>query len=474
MNAAAQDNLNQSCRWAIVGGGMLGMTLAYRLAKAGQKVTLIEAGPELGGLASEWQLGEVTWDKHYHVTLLSDLRLRKLLAELELESKMEWVETKTGFYTKGKLYSMSSSWEFLRFPPLNLLEKARLALTILWASKIRNWKPLEKQLVADWLQKWSGAGTFHKIWLPLLQAKLGETYKRVSAAFIWATIARMYQARQSGLKKEMFGYVPGGYARVLKTFAERLQNMDVEVKTNCPVSKVSQLPGGTFLLESERHEDQQFDRVVLTVPSPVIAKVCPQLGEQEKSSHRGIEYLGILCASVLMKQNLAHYYVTNITDTWVPFTAVIEMTALVDPAEMGNRHLVYLPRYVSGDDPAWKLSDEELQDEFLAALEQMYPEFDRQGVEAFRVSRVKNVMALPTLDYSEQLPSMDTSLPGLFAVNSAQIVKGTLNVNEVIGIADAAFETHLLPACNPAMSTTTLPNHNCDHVPADRELVARS
>ena len=37
----------------------------------------------------------------------------------------------------------------------------------------------------------------------------------VAASFIWATIQRLYAARRSGLKKEMFGYVPGGYAHVL-------------------------------------------------------------------------------------------------------------------------------------------------------------------------------------------------------------------------------------------------------------------
>ena len=40
------------------------------------------------------------------------------------------VETKTGFYTDGKLYSMSNSLEFLRFPPLGLLSKLRLGATI--------------------------------------------------------------------------------------------------------------------------------------------------------------------------------------------------------------------------------------------------------------------------------------------------------------------------------------------------------
>lgn len=39
-------------QWGIVGGGLLGLTLAHRLAQAGEKVTVFEAAPELGGLAS--------------------------------------------------------------------------------------------------------------------------------------------------------------------------------------------------------------------------------------------------------------------------------------------------------------------------------------------------------------------------------------------------------------------------------------
>src|SRR3954469_18700046 len=102
------------------------MTIALRLAQQGKNVTLIESAPHLGGLASAWQLGDVTWDRHYHVTLLSDTHLRALLSELDLEREMRWVETRTGFYTDGQLYSMSNTLEFLRFPPLGLADKMRL------------------------------------------------------------------------------------------------------------------------------------------------------------------------------------------------------------------------------------------------------------------------------------------------------------------------------------------------------------
>ena len=208
---------------AIIGSGFLGLTLALRLAESGAKVTVFESASEIGGLASAWQIGDdMVWDKHYHVTLLSDSFTRKIVEEIGLEDEFEWVETKTGFYTDGKLVSMSNTLEFLKFPPLDLISKFRLGATIFYASRVKDWKALEKISVEDWLTKLSGKRTFEKMWKPLLKAKFGEAYKETSAAFIWATIQRMYAARNSGLKREMFGYVRGGYARVLERFGEHL------------------------------------------------------------------------------------------------------------------------------------------------------------------------------------------------------------------------------------------------------------
>jgi protoporphyrinogen oxidase len=428
---------------------MLGLALARKLAAAGQEVEVLESAPEIGGLASAWQVGEVTWDRYYHVTLLSDSRLRSLLRDLGLEEEIDWVETRTGFYTDAQLYSMSNSLEFLRFPPLGLIDKLRLGATIFAASRIKDWKPLEHVLVGDWLRRWSGERTFRKIWQPLLQAKLGECYRSASAAFIWATIQRMYAARHSGLKKEMFGYVRGGYARVLDRLGQSLQASGVELRTGIRVSHVTQQADGQVLVETNRG-GRWYDRVVLTTPSPVVVQTCPQLSEDERIRHERIQYLGIICASVLLDRPLANYYVTNITDAGLPFTAVIEMTSLVNPNQLQGNHLAYLPRYAAADDQAWAWSDHEIEQQFLAALERMYPAFEREHVKAFRVSRAKHVMALPTLGYSAQLPPMTTASANVFAVNSAHIVKGTLNVNEVLTLADDAFEQVLKPAVDAA------------------------
>jgi protoporphyrinogen oxidase len=416
---------------------MLGLTMALRLAQAGGRVTVYEAAEELGGLASAWQVGDVVWDRHYHVTLLSDTALRQVLTELGLEHEMQWVETRTGFFTDGKLVSMSNTLEFLRFPPLGLLGKLRLGATIFYASRVKNWRKLEKIAVADWLTKLSGRKTFEKMWLPLLRAKLGESYRQVSAAFIWATIARMYAARRTGLKKEMFGYVPGGYARITERFGEVLAQLGVTIKLNSPVRQIMQ-PNGTPRVEAADGTSEEFDQVIVTAPGSVAARMVPDLQAEEKALLNGVEYQGIICASLLLKNPLADYYVTNITDE-VPFTAVIEMSALVDRDKHFNgQALIYLPKYVAPDDAAFALTDEELKESFVMALEGMYPRFDRSQVNAFKVSRVRQVFPLPVLDYSSRLPPMQTSLPGVQIVNSAHIVNGTLNVNETVQLAERA------------------------------------
>ncbi len=436
--ANAQAN---GCRWAVVGGGILGIELARHLAAAGHAVTLIEAAPHLGGLADMWQLGDVTWDRHYHVTLLSDSRLRKLLDELDLTAELRWKETRTGFFTDGRMYSMSNSLEFLKFPPLGLVSKFRLALTIMRASRIRDWKRLEKIPVADWLRRWSGRRTTEKIWLPLLRAKLGENYKHASASFIWAVIARMYAARRTGLKKELFGYVRGGYARILERAYESLLNAGVTIREATRVAQIASNDCGLDI-EYEDGSFESFDHVAVTVAAPLAAKICPELNEDERAKLNALRYQGIICASLLLKKPLADFYVTNITDD-APFTAVIEMTALVDPAEFGGRHLVYLPKYVAPDDPLFEQPDQRIRDEFLAGLAKIHPHFSPDDVLAFRVSRVRNVLAISTLNYSESLPPMTTSVPGLHIVNSAHIANGTLNVNETLQLADRAAR-HLL------------------------------
>jgi protoporphyrinogen oxidase len=425
--------------WGIIGGGMLGMTLALRLAQQGHAVTLYESAVKAGGLTSSWEMDGTVWDRYYHVILMSDLNTRKVLQEIGLEDELRWVETKTGFYSGGKLYSMSNIIEFFKFPPINLIDKFRLGLTIFVASKITNWKRLENIPVADWLTKWSGKRVFEKIWLPLLKAKLGDNYKNTSAAFIWTTIQRMYAARKSGLKKEMFGYVTGGYEKINQRFADHLVKLGVNIQYNTVVSAVQKVADDKLEVVTG-NTTQIFDHVISTLSSQASVAIANELTVAEKQQHNDLKYLGVICPSVMLRKAISPYYVTNITDTWPPFTGVIEMTALIDKNEVDGKHLIYLPKYVNPDDALFDKDDAALRKIFMDALFKMYPEIKEEDVLFWGVSKARVVFALPTINYSNKVPGINTSLKNYYIVNSAQIINGTLNVNETIQVAETKLK----------------------------------
>lgn len=439
----------------VVGGGVLGMYVAARLREQGFAVTLLEGAPVVGGLATPARIDRYTWDRFYHVILLSDRHLLGLLDELGLSDRLRWGVTRTGFYTDGKLYSLSNTLEFLMFPPLSFIDKLRLGWTIFYAARVKNWTRLEDVPAAQWLLRWSGKRVFERIWQPLLRSKLGENYRIASAAFIWAIIARMYAARRSGLKREMFGYLDGGYEKILRRFAERLDELGVETVCGARVQQVRD--AGTHVEVSFGGGVRRFDRAILTVPTGAIADICPQLTDAERARLRGVVYQGIVCPSLLLKKPLSEYYVTNITESWVPFTGVIEMTALVDRERFGGHSLVYLPRYLTQDDPFWKKPDEEVRAEFTAALHKMYPHLQPSDIVAFEVSRARQVLALSTLGYSRRwMPPVATSLPSVFVITSAQIAAGTLNVNETLAVAAAGLSK--LSSLTGAGATVPLQN----------------
>jgi protoporphyrinogen oxidase len=265
-----------------------------------------------------------------------------------------------------------------------------------------------------------------------------------SAAFIWAIIARMYGARRTGMKRETFGYVEGGYAAILRRFDEHLADLGVESVYGVRVVEVRSVDGQ--VRASTTTGVREFDNIILTIPCSRIADVCPQLTHAERSRLRAVRYQGIVCATLLLEKPLADYYITNIADSEVPFTAVIETTALVDRSRFGGHALVYLPKYLTQQDPFWEKTDAEIEAAFLSALEGMYPRFRREQVKVFQVSRVREMLAVTTLDYSATLmPPSATTLDRVFIVNSAQIANGTLNVNETVGLAERkARELRLL------------------------------
>jgi protoporphyrinogen oxidase len=426
-------------RVGIIGGGLMGLALAQRLTAAGNQVTVLERDVQLGGLSTHQDYGSFFWDRFYHVILPTDGSLIAFLRDIGLGNSLRWQTTKTGFYVDETFHSLNDSMDFLRFPPLSLWHKARLATTILYGSRIDDWQRLEKVSVEDWLIRTSGRATYEKLWKPLLLAKLGQNYRRVSAVFIWSYIKRMFSARHSSAKKEQLGHVSGGYKAVFERLEKVINEAGGSIKRQIAVKRIERGAAGLDV-----HTDRgnfTFEKIVFTGPVNVLRQTAGS-ALVDVQGGQDVEYLGVICMVLVTRRALMPYYVLNIADDRIPFTGVIGMSNVVATTETAGRHITYVPRYILSTDPELQAPDDEIRGRFLDGLRRLFKEFDPADVESIHINRAAKVQPLQVVGYSQLVPRSTTRDPDFFIVNTAQFVNSTLNNNSVISAVDEFMHQH--------------------------------
>ena len=436
---------------AVVGGGLLGLTLSHRLAGMGHQVDLIEAAPELGGLAAPQQFGPFVWDRFYHCILPQDTQLTGLIEELGLGSELRWTRTGTGYYAGGKFYPMNGPPDYLRFPLLSWVEKARVALTVLHATRTAKPYDLYGISAQDWLTRWCGRRGYETFWRPLLRAKFGPYYDQVAAVFIWATLTRLQGARGNNGASEQLGYVRGGYAHILRTFRQKLEERGTVVRIGAPVQSIDLDEAGKARVGwgGTTAGVATFDQVFFTGPTRLARRVVgPSLAARVDEAARRYPtsgaYLGVACMTLVLRRRLTPYYVLNIADPNVELTGLIEMTNLVDRAEeTKGLNLIYLPRYLDSADPAFDTSDQALTDSLLdRGVRRLYPDLVDADIVDRQINRARFVQPLPLVRHGAVGAALPTLTPPFTVLNTSMLECATLNNNEVVALVGRFVKTH--------------------------------
>ena len=155
---------------------------------------------------------------------------------------------------------------------------------------------------------------------------------------------------------------------------------------------------------------------------------------------RGVRYLGVICASLLLRRPLSNFYVTNIVDSAIPLTGIIEMSNVTGREQFKGRALIYLPRYLRPDHAQFGESDDKTKADLISGLRSIHPSLRDEEILACRISRARHVFPVPQVAPLGQLPPIVTSTRGLHILNAAHIANGTLNVNETIKLAKQQAE----------------------------------
>jgi protoporphyrinogen oxidase len=416
----------------VLGGGALGLAVAYRLGQAGARVTVLEKDAEVGGLASSFEVGGAHLEKFYHHLFRSDTTITHLIQELGLGDKLVWLKPTTANLIKGKIYKMDPV-RLLTHPILPLADRLRFFLGMAYLKLDPNYQRFEGQTAEEWIKRWMGQRVYEIVWRPLLESKFGEHYQKIAMPWLWS---RVY------CRSLALGYLRGGFYQLYTRLYERVCALGGDVQTSQTVERIEAMADGRVRV-LVNGQSREFDRVICTLPTRLFMKLAVGLPEDYRRRYDWGDYQGAHCVVLSLKRPLTDVYWLSINDPGFPFLVLVEHANYVPVSDYGGERLVYLGNYLPMSDRRFSMSDQEILDWFLPYLAKINPAFDRSWVKRSWVFQAPFAQPIVTVDYHEHIPPHETPIPGLYLANMFQVYPQDRGQNYSIAMGFRVAE-HLL------------------------------
>ena len=387
----------------VVGAGFAGLALADRLNQQGVKVTVVEASPQPGGLAAGFRQPEWDWslEHHYHHIFVSDYDIQQVADKVGTE--VVFYQPETSIWYHDQIYAFDTPLALLQYPELDWISKLRTAAALAF---LRFWPAGDKLrpiLAADWLAATMGDKAYQQLWQPLLAAKFGQHYRQVSLSWFWARIK---------VRSRRLGYFVGGFQQLADDWVAYLRQKGVEFRFGTQVTGLSS-QGQVWQVELSNKQNISADKVVVAAPSSVLRRLV-DLPKSYWQAYDRQPRLGAVSLIIQLNQSLLPgTYWLNINQP-AKFLAVVEHTNMVEKQHYDDQHLVYVGNYLPADHSYFRLSAQQLLDEYWPDLRKINPKLRKSWVK--RVWKFAAPFAQPvvTSSYLESLPDSQTPLSGLY------------------------------------------------------------
>jgi protoporphyrinogen oxidase len=313
----------------IIGAGLTGLTAAHALSEH-HEIDILEKAATPGGCLSSYRTERYFIEQYYHHCFEGDARLFALLDQLGLKNRLEWHNGTTGYYSHDTIYPLTTPMEILRYPELNLFDKARLTWLTLRAKGIDT-DALDMVTAEDYIVGHLGRRVYSSFFEPLLRSKFGARRCEVSAAWL---ISRIKIRSNRGSSGERLGYLKGGFHLLIEGLESSIASRGGRLIGNNPVESIQKTPGGWEV------NGTRYDVVLSTIPPQELEKV-------GGPATIPVPYQGAACMTLALDRDVTKgIYWLNMKDE-APYGAVVSHTNFIPREEYGE-NLVYLGSYFTG------------------------------------------------------------------------------------------------------------------------------
>jgi protoporphyrinogen oxidase len=417
----------------VIGAGLTGLTAAWTLARAGERVAVYERWPDVGGMASAFDVGGgVLLERYYHHLFETDAAMIALHEEL-LPGTLEWFASSVGIFREGRIWPFVTPMDVLRYGPLPLLDRVRFGMSVMALRRRRDVARMDRTRALEWLQRWAGPRAVDAVWGPLLLGKFGPDAADVPLLWLASKISLRRRLGRRGLGGERLGYPRGSFHAISAALAQGIRRHGGEIHLDREVVSLRATASGYEVhcagpgayrrphLSSGAAPERRAEAKTVIVTTPTF--VARHLTEWPPALARGFDDWAYRAAVVLLLEldrPLTTTYWLNVADPRVPALGVIEHTNLVPRARYG-RSYVYVSNYVAADEPLMSMSTDELLAHHAGGLALISPSFRRSDVLRAWSFREPAAQPIPRAPNGPRILPMETGRPGLYLANTTQI-----------------------------------------------------
>lgn len=405
----------------------MGLAVAYQLAKDGHEPVVFEADDRVGGMTATFNFNGLEIERYYHFHCISDHAFLTMLAELNIQDKMHWVETKMGYWYQNKLQAWGNPLALLSFKGLGWVAKFRYGLHAFLSTKRNNWKPLDHVEASDWIRRWVGAEAYEVLWRRLFDYKFYDHVGNLSAAWIWSRIRRIGRSRYS-LFREKLGYLQGGSKTLLQAMSGAIESHGGVIRLRTPVTKVV-IEEGRVAGVMVNGQVEAFDKVISTIPLPYVPRVMPDLPADVLEKFKALKNIAVVCVIAKMAKPLTENFWLNTNDPDMDIPGLVEYTNL----QPLDKHIVYVPFYMPGEHPKFADADEVFIQKVKRYLQKINPALADSDFLDVRASRYRYAQPICDPSYLGKLPPVALPVKGLWVADTSYYYPEDRGISESIG-----------------------------------------
>jgi squalene-associated FAD-dependent desaturase len=412
----------------VIGGGLAGISAAIALREAGARVTLLESRPRLGGATCSFTRDGLAVDNGQHVFLGCCSAYRELIARLGMTGSVSLQDrfdvAVLGPHGQARLRRtrlpgpLHMGQALVTYPLLSPAERLRVTRAALAMRFLDPARPgLDSQRLGDWLAAHGqGERARRVLWdlftVSALNVAGDDANLSLAATVVRTALLGARDAADIGTPAIPLGDLHG------KAAARRLDQLGASVRLGAKVTAVQPLPGGGFRVQladrgvSDARRSAGIaaaDGVVLAVPPEAAARLLP---DGAAATGPGPDRWRELGASPIV--NVHVIYDRRVTR--LPFAAAVDSPVQWVFDRTGPSGLAdgqYLAVSVSAADDVVDTPAAQLREQFVPALEEIFPAARDARITDFFVTRERRATFRQEPGCGEKRPGATTRLAGL-------------------------------------------------------------